>query len=74
MTINDQTAESSVVRSGSTAKPAKSPVDNRTSLLDMLRERAGLTGTKKGCDQGACGACTILVGGQADQFMPVPWR
>jgi xanthine dehydrogenase YagT iron-sulfur-binding subunit len=37
---------------------------NRTSLLDMLRERAGLTGTKKGCDQGACGACTILVNGQ----------
>ena len=39
-------------------------VDNRTSLLDMLRERVGLTGTKKGCDQGACGACTILVNGQ----------
>ena len=39
-------------------------VDTRTSLLDMLRERAGLTGTKKGCDQGACGACTILVNGQ----------
>lgn len=38
-------------------------VDARTSLLDMLRERAGLTGTKKGCDQGACGACTILVDG-----------
>lgn len=39
-------------------------VDNRTSLLDMLRERAGLTGTKKGCDQGACGACTIHLDGQ----------
>jgi xanthine dehydrogenase YagT iron-sulfur-binding subunit len=39
-------------------------VDNRTSLLDMLRERVGLTGTKKGCDQGACGACTILLNGQ----------
>jgi len=39
-------------------------VDTRTSLLDMLRERAGLTGTKKGCDHGACGACTILVDDQ----------
>ncbi|AKS35980.1 twin-arginine translocation pathway signal protein [Mycolicibacterium goodii] len=39
-------------------------VDNRTSLLDMLRERVGLTGTKKGCDQGACGACTIHLNGE----------
>jgi xanthine dehydrogenase YagT iron-sulfur-binding subunit len=44
--------------------PHEVQVDNRTSLLDMLRERVGLTGTKKGCDQGACGACTILLDGQ----------
>jgi xanthine dehydrogenase YagT iron-sulfur-binding subunit len=39
-------------------------VDPRTSLLDALRERMGLTGTKKGCDHGQCGACTVLVGGR----------
>ncbi len=37
--------------------------DPRTSLLDLLREHLGLTGTKKGCDQGACGACTVLANG-----------
>ncbi|HEY4465345.1 MAG TPA: (2Fe-2S)-binding protein [Streptosporangiaceae bacterium] len=36
-------------------------VDPRVTLLDALRDRLGLTGTKKGCDQGACGACTVLV-------------
>jgi xanthine dehydrogenase YagT iron-sulfur-binding subunit len=40
------------------------PLDARVSLLDFLRDRLGLFGTKKGCDQGACGACTVLVDGQ----------
>ncbi|MBD5656818.1 MAG: 2Fe-2S iron-sulfur cluster binding domain-containing protein [Candidatus Eremiobacteraeota bacterium] len=39
-------------------------LDERTSLLDFLRDHVGLTGSKKGCNQGACGACTVLVDGE----------
>jgi xanthine dehydrogenase YagT iron-sulfur-binding subunit len=39
-------------------------VEPWTSLLDLLRERLDLTGTKKGCDHGQCGACTVLIGGK----------
>ena len=44
--------------------PAEVPGDPRVSLLDLVREHLSLPGTKKGCNQGACGACTVLADGE----------
>ena len=46
------------------AQPRTIDADERTSLLDALRNHLGLNGTKKGCDHGQCGACTVLVNGR----------
>ena len=46
-------------------KPAEIAVDERESLADTLRKRLGLTSVKKGCEVGECGACTVLVDGEA---------
>jgi len=45
-------------------KPISAEVEARTTLLDFLREQLHLTGTKKGCNEGACGTCTVLVDGK----------
>ena len=50
------------MRVNGTTRPVE--LEPRVSLLDALREHLGLTGTKKGCDQGACGACTVLLDGE----------
>ena len=66
MTVKSQTidSEQSITSLTINGKFYRVEVDSRTSLLDLLRETLGLTGTKKGCDHGQCGACTIHVNGK----------
>jgi xanthine dehydrogenase YagT iron-sulfur-binding subunit len=53
-----------VVRLVINGLPNTLTLDPRTTLLDALRDHVGLTGSKKGCDHGQCGACTVLLGGE----------
>lgn len=57
-------AQSSTIRLTINKHPYTLAVDTRQSILDVLRETLDLTGTKKGCNAGACGACTILLNGR----------
>jgi xanthine dehydrogenase YagT iron-sulfur-binding subunit len=50
--------------------PTSSSVEPRSTLLDILREQLDLTGTKKACDHGQCGACTVHVDGHAGKLLP----
>ena len=59
--ISEQSVDCSLVINGETKKLT---LDSRVTLLDLLRDHLHMTGTKKGCDHGQCGACTILVNGQ----------
>jgi xanthine dehydrogenase YagT iron-sulfur-binding subunit len=60
VTTEDATSSELNLRVNGTAYRLR--LDHRTTLLDALREHLGLTGTKKGCDHGQCGACTVLIG------------
>ncbi|MEU3984066.1 (2Fe-2S)-binding protein [Streptomyces sp. NPDC026672] len=60
----DEEVAGPTVRLTVNGRPVRLQVDPRTTLLDALRERLDLTGTRKGCDQGACGACTVLLNGK----------
>lgn len=54
-----------IIRLNVNGKEIETAVDPRESLTDLLRERLGLTSVKKGCEVGECGACTVLVDGEA---------
>ncbi|MEU1507879.1 (2Fe-2S)-binding protein [Kitasatospora sp. NPDC005748] len=64
MDATDTLATSSGIALTVNDRPHSLTVDHRATLLDVLRDRLGLTGAKQGCDHGQCGACTVLLDGR----------
>jgi xanthine dehydrogenase YagT iron-sulfur-binding subunit len=62
--VNNVPADALSVKLNINGAVKELPIDSRTTLLDALRERLDLTGTKKGCDHGQCGACTVIIDGR----------
>ena len=62
--LPDDPANTSTVSLTVNCSPQSMAIDPRMTLLDAIRDVLGMTGTKKGCDQGQCGACTVLVNGR----------